>query len=93
VVGPLIDRHAGLTVELALRSDVATGGTLDATWRALFLRHPDRFMVGADTWAPSRWSDLAAITEATRGWLRQLPPEVARRIARENAERLAGVGR
>jgi hypothetical protein len=93
VVGPLIDRHAGLTVELALRSDVATGGTLDAAWRALFLRHPDRFMVGADTWAPSRWSDLAAITEATRGWLRQLPPEVARRIARENAERLAGVGR
>ncbi len=56
----------------------------------LFLRHPDRFMVGTDTWVPSRWEELPAVQEWTRSWLRQLPPDVARRIASGNAERLAG---
>ncbi len=89
VVGGLLDRYARLTVELALRSDVAPGGQLDPAWRGVFLRHPDRFMVGTDTWVSSRWTDLAAVQDATRAWLRQLPDDVARRIAHENAERLA----
>jgi len=88
-VGRLLDGSARLTVELALRSDVAPGGTLDPAWRALFLRHPDRFMVGTDTWVPSRWVDLPAVQTVTRAWLRQLPPEVRRRLASENAEGLA----
>jgi len=89
VVGRLLDGHGHLWVELALRSDVAPGGTLDPAWRALFLRHPDRFMVGTDTWVPSRWAALPGVQQFTRAWLRQLPPDVARRIASENAERLA----
>jgi Amidohydrolase len=88
-VGRLLDASPHLFVELALRSDVAPGGQLDPGWRALFLRHPDRFMVGTDTWVPSRWSALVATQADTRVWLRQLPPEVARRLASENAERLA----
>jgi Amidohydrolase len=89
VVGRLVARHANLSVELALRTDVAPGGRLDPDWRALFLRHPDRFMVGTDTWTPSRWNDVPGAQDAVRLWLRQLPPDVAARIARENAERLA----
>ncbi len=89
VVGRLVDAHPRLSVELALRSDVAPGGRLDPAWRALFLRHPDRFMVGTDTWVPSRWPELPAVQDATRAWLRQLPPDVARRLASTNAERLA----
>ncbi len=89
VVGQLLARHPALTVELALRSDVAPGGRLDPAWRALFLRHPDRFMVGTDTWIPSRWAALPGVQDATRAWLRQLPPDVAARIASGNAERLA----
>ncbi len=89
VVGALLARHPGLTVELALRSDVAPGGRLDPAWRALFLRYPDRFMVGTDTWIPSRWAELQGVQEGTRAWLRQLPPDVAARIASGNAERLA----
>ncbi|MBI3456531.1 MAG: amidohydrolase family protein [Candidatus Rokubacteria bacterium] len=92
-VGRLVDRYPDLTVELALRSDVAPGGRLDPAWRALFLRHPDRFMIGTDTWVPSRWGELPAAQNWTRTWLRQLPPEGARRIASENAERLARGGR
>ena len=89
VVGALLARHPGLRVELALRSDVAPGGRLDPAWRALFLRYPDRFMVGTDTWIPSRWAELQGVQEATRAWLRQLPHDVAARIASGNAERLA----
>lgn len=91
-VGALLDRFPHLSVELALRSDVAPGGVLDADWRAMFLGHPDRFMVGTDTWVPSRWGDLPGVQVFTRTWLRQLPADVAARIASGNAERLARGG-
>jgi hypothetical protein len=49
-------------------------------------------MVGTDTWVPSRWSSYVDIQAAARAWLGQLPPEVARRLAFENAESLARRG-
>jgi hypothetical protein len=88
-VGRMLDASPSLFVDLALRSDVAPGGQLDPAWRALFLRHPDRFLVGADTWVPSRFGALVATEAETRAWLAELPPDVARRLASENAERLA----
>ncbi len=91
-VGRLLDAWPRLLVELALRSDVAPGGALDPAWRALFLRHADRFMVGTDTWVPSRWASLAAVETETRAWLAQLPRDAAERIASDNAERLAADG-
>ena len=87
-VGALVDRYPRLLVELALRSDVAPGGELDSQWRALFLRHPDRFMYGTDTWVPERWNALVDSAESARVWLRYLPDEVARAIAYGNAERV-----
>lgn len=87
-VGRLLDRYRSLWVELSMRSDVAPGGTLDPRWRALFLRHPDRFLYGTDTYSPARWPQVPAIAEAARQWLRQLPPEVAERIAHRNGTAL-----
>jgi len=87
-VGRLLDRFPKLWVELALRTDVAPGGALDPEWRALFLRHPDRFMVGTDTWVTSRWEIVRDYHRDVQQWLRQLPPEVAERIAYKNGERL-----
>jgi len=87
-VGRLVDRFPKLWVELALRTDVAPGGTLDPEWRALFLRHPDRFMVGTDTWVTSRWEIIRDYHRDVQQWLRQLPPEVAEQIAYKNGERL-----
>ncbi len=89
-VGRLLDRYPNLTVELALRYDVAPGGQLDPAWRNLFLRHPDRFMVGTDTWVTSQWDRLPEIQAGIRAWLRQLPREVAEKLAFKNASRLAG---
>jgi hypothetical protein len=87
-VGGLLDRFPLLWVELALRSDVAPGGTLDPQWRALFVRKPDRFLVGTDTWTTSRWEVVRDATAAVQQWLRQLPPEVAEQIAFKNGDRL-----
>jgi predicted TIM-barrel fold metal-dependent hydrolase len=87
-IGALLERYPRLWVELALRSDVAPGGKLDPDWRALFLRHPDRFMYGTDTWIPERWNAVVGAADAARTWLRELPVEVARAIGWSNAERL-----
>lgn len=84
----LVDRFPNVWVELSLRSDVAPSGALDAEWRALFLRHPDRFLVGTDTWMTSRWASLPEGMREVRGWLAQLPPEVAEQIAYRNGDRL-----
>ena len=89
-VGRLLDRYPTLTVELALRYDVAPGGQLDPAWRNLFLRHPDRLMVGTDTWVTSQWDRLPEIQAGIRAWLRQLPREVAEKLAFKNASRLTG---
>ena len=86
----LLDRYPNLWVELALRSDVAPGGTLDPDWGALFGRHPDRFMIGTDTWTPSRWAQLPDVMAQTRRWLGQLPRDLAEKIAFGNADRLFG---
>jgi hypothetical protein len=99
-VGPqLLWAHAGMSaapavigrllVELSLR-DPAAGGRLEPAWRALFLRHPNRFLVGSDTWATSRWGSLPAIHAENRRWLTQLPREIAEQIAYQNAQRLTG---
>ncbi len=89
-VGRLLDAFPTLWVELALRSDVAPGDRLDPAWRALFLRYPDRVMVGTDTWVNDQWERLPQILDRVRAWLRQLPRDVAERIAFQNAERLFG---
>lgn len=89
-VGRLLDQYPTLTVELALRYDVAPGGQLDPAWRKLFLRHPDRFMVGTDTWVTSQWDRLPEIQVGMRAWLRQVPREVAEKLAYKNASRLTG---
>jgi predicted TIM-barrel fold metal-dependent hydrolase len=44
--------------------------------------------LGSDTWISQRWADYGAIMAEYRGWLKQLPPDVAAKIAHGNAERL-----
>jgi len=89
-VDALLARYPTLWVELALRTDVAPGGRLDPEWAALFARYPGRFMIGTDTWIPPRWSQLPRLMADVRVWLRQLPRDLAERIASGNAETLFG---
>jgi Amidohydrolase len=87
-VRELMRKHRGLWADLALRSEVGSDGRVSPEWRALFVEFPDRFMVGTDTWTPSRWNDIVAHAASARAWLADLPAELAERIAWKNAEAL-----
>lgn len=89
-VARAMEKRPGLLSELALKHEVASGGALDPRWRALFLRYPERFMVGTDTWVTSQWERLPEIHAGIRAWLLQLPRDVAEQIAFRNAARLSG---
>ena len=52
------------------------------------MKYPDRFMVGTDTWATSRWEIVRDYHRDVQRWLGQLPREVAEAIAWKNGERL-----
>jgi hypothetical protein len=84
----LLGRFPRLWVDLALRTDVAPGGALDPQWRKVFVRHPDRFLLGTDTWVTSRWELVRDYMRDVQVWLGQLPPEVAEQIAFKNGDRL-----
>ena len=50
-------RYPALWAELSYRDVVAGNGALDPQWKALFLKYPDRFIYGSDTWIPPRWDE------------------------------------
>ena len=87
----MLKRHPNLWCDLAFRSDHASGGKVDPEWRALFLEFPTRFMLGTDTYTPERWHFVGEHAGWSRGWLADLPGDVAERIAFRNGEALFGV--
>jgi len=82
-----MERHPTLIGELSYRYDVAASGRLKPEWRRLFLRYPDRFVIGSDTWNNERWMRYDEIAAWYRGWLADLPAEVRDAIAWRNAAR------
>lgn len=90
-VAQLLDQYPALWGELSYRSGITQGGgQLAPEWRDLFARYSERFMLGSDTWINERWFAYDGIMREYRGWLAQLPPAQAQRIAYGNAERLFG---
>jgi hypothetical protein len=94
-VEALLKTYPELWGELSYRGGISDGGgKLSPAWRGLFERHPDRFLIGSDTWINERWASYEAIIAGYRLWLADLPPIVARRIASGNAKALfAGQGK
>ena len=84
----LLRLHKTLWCDLAVRGDPGNGTTVDPDWRAAFEEFPDRFMLGTDTYSPERWHYVAPNAAWARGWLQDLPPELAQRIAFGNANAL-----
>lgn len=90
-VGELLASYPALWGELSYRSGITDAtGRLTSTWRELFMRHGDRFLIGSDTWIADRWANYDAIIAGYRAWLGDLPPDVAQKIAHGNARRLFG---
>jgi hypothetical protein len=87
-VREMLRRYPNLWCDLAYRTDPAQGGKVDSEWRKAFLEFPDRFLLGTDTFVPERWAYIPEHATWARGWLADLPPEVAERIAYRNGETL-----
>jgi hypothetical protein len=87
-VREMLRRHPRLCCDLAFRNDHASGGTVDAAWRAAFLEFPDRFLLGTDTFTPERWYYVVEHANWSRRWLADLPRDVAERIAWKNGDAL-----
>ncbi|TCS37683.1 amidohydrolase family protein [Reinekea marinisedimentorum] len=89
VVSQMLARFPNLKADLAFRNDHAFQGKVDAQWRELFLKYPDRIMVGTDTFAPERWHYIMDHADWTREWLKDLPESVAQKIGYQNGLDLA----
>jgi len=87
-VKELLAKHPGLRGELSYRPGITVDGRLSDDWRALFTQQPGRFLIGSDTWVTQRWQHYEGLFADYRGWLGQLPAEVAQRIAWGNAAEL-----
>jgi predicted TIM-barrel fold metal-dependent hydrolase len=88
VVQRLFETYPTLVGELSYRSGITDSNGLAPRWRELFVRFPDRFVYGSDTWVESRWPEVPALADAARSWLAALPSAVAQNIAHRNGERL-----
>ncbi len=86
----MLKKHKNLWCDLAFRTDHGSGGKIGPEWRAVFLEFPDRFMVGTDSYTPERWPYVVEHANWSRAWMKDLPPEVAERIAYRNGEAVFG---
>jgi hypothetical protein len=85
----LMEQYPKLYIELSLREGMLDDDQqLTPQWKRFLLDYHTRFLVGMDTYKPSRWADLPVIAAEERGWLAQLPEDVAADIARNNLDRL-----
>ncbi len=91
-VRALMKTYPTLMGELSYRPGLTDGsGRLSSDWKALFVEHPDRFVIGSDTWINARWGSYDALMNDYRTWLGDLPAATARRIAWGNAAALFGL--
>ena len=89
LIADYLQRYPVLYVDLSVRDErIAPNGQISDEWYELFIRFPNRFMVGVDTYSLSRWNNFDAAAATIRNWLAQLPDEVAKQLAYGNAATL-----
>lgn len=85
VIEQMLDQYANLWADLAFRYEHEVDGVVTSEWRQLFMKFPDRFMLGTDTYTPERWYYVVDQANDARRWLQDLPADVAENIAGKNA--------
>ena len=83
-----MEKYPTLKADLSFRYEHQAGGRVTENWRRAFTRFPDRFLLGTDTYTPQRWFSVVGEVQSYRKWLGDLPDEIARMIAWENAQAL-----
>lgn len=92
----ILARNSNLMVDLSgmhfqrTPSLATETGPLDARWKALIEKMPERFLMGIDVWAPRLFEPamLDRLMKWTRRVLGELSPSVAERVAWKNAAKL-----
>lgn len=99
----LLKRHPNLYMSLKLAEKVGVpasrpldaNGQLKEPWLALLQEFADRFMIGTDAfhdggndWAASPHTPAAGLVDLPARLVSQLPPDLARKVGYENAQRL-----
>jgi hypothetical protein len=78
-----------LWIDTSVRDErIAPEGRLLPAWRALFERHPQRFVVAVDTFSVNRWHGYEQVVRQIRGWVDALPQALQDNLLRANAQRL-----
>jgi hypothetical protein len=90
-ISRLLDDYPNLWVEISHRGDIAPNGSLAPAWRDLLLRHYDRFLLGSGTYRHNHWYQFRYYMSRYRGWLEELPAEIAEQIAFRNGLNLFGI--
>ena len=92
LIADYLQRYPALRIDLSVRNErIAPNGIISDDWYELFIRYPDRFMIGVDTYSLSRWQTFDEAVKKINDWLQQLPSDVAARLAYRNAVDLFGV--
>jgi len=97
LIRELMERHPNLYSSIKIRPPdtpaIMAVSVLDSDfkikkeWMALFKDYPDRFMIGSDIKLGVRADDIKFI-QYHKKVLSQLPPEILKKIERENAEKI-----
>ena len=92
MIADYLQRYPTLSIDLSVRDErIAPDGKIRDEWYELFVRYPDRFMIGVDTYSLSRWQHFDTAVFNIRHWLAQLPDDVAKRLAYDNAVAFFGI--
>ena len=89
LVSDYLRRYPNLSIDVSMRDErIAPDGIISDDWYELFITHPDRIMIGVDTYSTERWQMFDAAAGTLRNWLAQLPEEIAVQLAFTNAATL-----
>ena len=86
----MLERHGErLWIDTSVRDErIAPEGVLLPEWRALFARHPRRFVVAVDTFSVNRWHAYVEVVARIRDWTTDLPEPLRGNLLHDNAARL-----
>jgi hypothetical protein len=90
-VEQMFAQYPNIVGELSYRGDLEQDGTLNPRWKQLFMKYPNRFVVGTDTWITPRWNEVENLAAFYRRMLSALPRDVAERIAYRNGMEIFGL--
>ncbi|KAF0227306.1 MAG: hypothetical protein FD133_1278 [Erysipelotrichaceae bacterium] len=96
LISQLMEKYPNLYSSIKIRKDKTTPSNVSIfnsdkqitpEWISLFKKYPDRFMIGSDIKAGIREDEFTFVKDHLK-LLSQLPPDILKKIERENAEKI-----